>query len=634
MVQLQSFQRASRRFARLAVAAAALAAGFTAGAGEPAFGQGAEVEPNGTCAGAQDLGAIEATTVITGELASTLAAPDVDFFRMTATPGSTVVVDLEGQATGGGTLVDPFLGAFDGRCAGSAIDDDSGDDTNARLTLVVPTDGVVVAGVTQCCDSAFAGGGVGTYTLTLAPVLMAGSITGRLVDAETGLPLSGDYPLYASLELRRCRAGGCGEVVGRINAATDGSFRFETDIAGGALLTGAYQLHATVGQSYRYQPTTTPSFVIGKGEDLDVGSIALAPYPRARSIAGRIVDARSGAPLSGGAHPQARVELRLCEGGGCYGPVASQDTDANGRFQFERDYNGGPLLALRYQIVVSAPQYDSGLSGEFDVAPGADHDLGDVRLSPIPMAGSIRGRVVDAVTGAVLRGDARPFARVELRACGDGGCYYGVVATAQSDAQGRFRFDRDGSGNPLVARDYQVVVSAGQYDDREAPRFAVTEGQHKDLGDILLQSHPLRFTEIRACGNLPLEGGDCAYSVRVTNGLSMTLEGGIWSMVATQSDPWGGRRPLFQTGTPVAVRMTPGASQVVEFKFHVPGSAPDGQTICTEAIGGRAPEPYFDVLGRTDLFCITKGASGFTVLGDREAHERMYPRADAVYPAE
>lgn len=626
-----SFASSGRTFRRAALAAA-LAAATASGTALRTFGQGTEIEPNGTCATAQDLGHVDATTVISGVLDSA-AAPDVDFFRFTATPNTTMVVDLEGQATDQGTLGDPYVGAFDARCALLGIDDDGGTDLNARLTVAVPADGVVVVAAAQCCDGAFAGGGTGTYALTLAPVQMAGSIGGRVVDADSGAPLPGDHPLYAGVELRRCTAGRCGEVVVRTNAASDGSFRIASDGFGNPLLTGTYQVLAFVGQPYRYQPVTTVPFAVGKGQDLDIGAIGLVPFPRAGSIGGRIVNARGGAPLPGAVDPFTRVELRLCDGGSCYNTVADQPTDADGRFRFERDYAGNALLATTYRIVVSARQFQAGESAEFAVAADAAHDLGDFALNPIPMAGSIRGRVVDAATGAVLRGDARPFARVELRAC-DAGGWCSAVATANTDAQGRFRFDRDGAGNPLEAREYRLAVTGDQYDSHETARLAVAEGQHKDVGDVLLRSHPLRFTEVRACGNLPLEGGDCAYSVRVTNGLSTTLEGGIWSLVGTQSDPWGGRRPLFQTGNPVSVRLTPGSSQVVQFQFHVPASAPNGQTICTEAVGGRAPQPYFDVIGRTDLFCITKGAQGFSVLSDKAANAVLHPRTDAARPSE
>jgi hypothetical protein len=77
-----------------------------------------------------------------------------------------VSVDLEGQSTGQGTLVDPFLGAFDSGCALIAVNDDWGG-LNSRLVLTIPADGILVLGVTRCCDGDFNQGGEGSYRITV-----------------------------------------------------------------------------------------------------------------------------------------------------------------------------------------------------------------------------------------------------------------------------------------------------------------------------------------------------------------------------------------------------------------------------------------------------------------------------------
>jgi PKD repeat protein len=77
-----------------------------------------------------------------------------------------VTVDLEGQATGQGTLGDPFLGAFDSGCNLIALNDDNGVNLNSRLVVTIPADGILVLGVTRCCDSDFNQGGSGSYRLT------------------------------------------------------------------------------------------------------------------------------------------------------------------------------------------------------------------------------------------------------------------------------------------------------------------------------------------------------------------------------------------------------------------------------------------------------------------------------------
>ncbi|MGH9893018.1 MAG: hypothetical protein ACREA0_13710, partial [bacterium] len=133
-----------------------------------AYGQ--DTEPNNPCTSAQDLGAVALPFVQQGELVDLDPDPDdVDFFRLEGTPGAIIRVDLEGAATGAGTLEDPFLGFFDSACNLLSLNDDSGGTLNSRLNITVPADGFFVLGVTRCCDGDFSAGGIGTYRLTLTP---------------------------------------------------------------------------------------------------------------------------------------------------------------------------------------------------------------------------------------------------------------------------------------------------------------------------------------------------------------------------------------------------------------------------------------------------------------------------------
>jgi PKD repeat protein len=136
------------------------------------FSQGTEAEPNNTCPTAQDVGTLTLPYVLDGSLdGSPLPSGDVDFVRFSATPLTTVRVDLEGQATGKGTLGDPFLGFFDSGCNLIAANDDNGVTLNSRLVITIPADGVGVLGVTRCCDGGFDQGGSGSYQLTIQEVL-------------------------------------------------------------------------------------------------------------------------------------------------------------------------------------------------------------------------------------------------------------------------------------------------------------------------------------------------------------------------------------------------------------------------------------------------------------------------------
>jgi hypothetical protein len=191
-----------------------------------AFAQGSEVEPNNTCPAAQNFGAVTLPFTVEGSIEP---LPDVDFFRFTGTPGTGVLVDLEGAATGKGTLPDPFLGLFDSNCNLLVADD------FAQLRFVIPPDGVFILAATSCCDGGFTGdgGSSGSYELTITPLLLAGSISGRIVDAASGNPLRGDAIPFANVELQRCH-NDCVVVEVVNNQATDtqGHFLFLSDFTG------------------------------------------------------------------------------------------------------------------------------------------------------------------------------------------------------------------------------------------------------------------------------------------------------------------------------------------------------------------------------------------------------------------
>ncbi len=140
-----------------------------------ASGYGTDLEPNNSCPAAQNIGLVGLPYTLNGSLDPVApASGDVDFFRFEGTPHAAVRADLEGQATGAGTLGDPFLGFFgssESGCALFARDDDGGVGLNSRLAFSIPADGVFVLAVTRCCDGNFTDGGVGSYRLSIQEVL-------------------------------------------------------------------------------------------------------------------------------------------------------------------------------------------------------------------------------------------------------------------------------------------------------------------------------------------------------------------------------------------------------------------------------------------------------------------------------
>jgi hypothetical protein len=152
--------------------------------------QGVEVEPNNPCAVAQNFG----DTGLPYDVSGNLDLNDVDFFRFNANAGEEIVADLEGSATGQGTLGDPFLGLFDSNCNLLAIDDDNGTSLNSRLYFTVRADGVFVFVAAGCCDSFF-------FNDTATTEIYTASYT---LSRHGALPISG-RPAH-----RRGRRGGEG----------------------------------------------------------------------------------------------------------------------------------------------------------------------------------------------------------------------------------------------------------------------------------------------------------------------------------------------------------------------------------------------------------------------------------------
>jgi hypothetical protein len=337
-----------------------------------------EIEPNNPCPSAQDFGATGLPVSVFGALSPSPDEPDVDFFRFTLPPGEFVRADLEGAPTGQGTLGDPFLGLFDAGCNLVAVNDDSGS-LNSRLIFEAPADGIVTMGVTACCDGEFIGGGEGSYLLSLTRLAAIDSIAGRIVDGDTGTPLSGqDFP-YASVQLLRCEDFGCFEFISFQQADGDGFFQFTSDQFGNALSTGTYQVLASAAG---YESLSNPPFEVGEGEAFDLGDLPLSRVQVIGTVSGRVVDAVTGKPVSGLLPPYALVFLERCENGACYG-FAGANPDADGRFQFD-----GAVFSIppgTFRLRGFADDYRESVSAEFPLGAFEDLDVGDFPLTPFPI---------------------------------------------------------------------------------------------------------------------------------------------------------------------------------------------------------------------------------------------------------
>ena len=95
---------------------------------------------------------------------------DLDGFRVDLEAGKRYRFDLEGAATGRGTLLDPFLSLYGDSFNVSHFigeDDDGGEGPNSRLTYTATASGTYHLEVTEQV------GAVGTYTLSVREILLA-----------------------------------------------------------------------------------------------------------------------------------------------------------------------------------------------------------------------------------------------------------------------------------------------------------------------------------------------------------------------------------------------------------------------------------------------------------------------------
>ena len=103
-----------------------------------------------------------------------------------------------------------------------------------------------------------------------------GSISGRVVDAVTGSPLSGEIDPFALVSLLRCDNSGNCFFMNSQFADNTGGFQFVSDFSGQRLEVGTYQIFASAAN---YQQNQTQFFAVAEGENKDIGDFKLQPFP-------------------------------------------------------------------------------------------------------------------------------------------------------------------------------------------------------------------------------------------------------------------------------------------------------------------------------------------------------------------
>lgn len=373
---------------------------------------------------------------------------------------------------------------------------------------------------------------------------------------------------------------------------------------------GAVTLQLDAGETYYLQ--VGPSF--GQSGSAQINLIEIA------SISGRITDSGTGLALPGNQPPFAVATLQRICGPNCIENIASQNADGDGRFVFD-NYFGNPLPPGTYQIEAFASLYDHTIFGPFEFT-GANLDVGDLAIAPTPTIGSISGRLIDAATSQPVSPTFAPI--LSLFRCDTSGCLF--VNAVTPDSKGRFRFETDQFGNPLPAGNYQVSANADQYHQQAVPIFPVGGDEHRSLGNVRIQSFPVRVSEIVHCPTIPGSGGTCEFRVRLTNGTNSSLRGEAWSFVegGLPDTPVGFTN--FQTQQPSTIDLNRGSSQVFHFQFTAPPSNSFGQSfLCVRLFAGIGDNPLFNTVARHDLFCVVREGAGFVFVSPDEVLSNTIP---------
>ncbi|MGQ0701244.1 MAG: hypothetical protein ACT4PZ_23740 [Panacagrimonas sp.] len=315
----------------------------------------------------------------------TLPASDVDFFRLSLTPGTRVSATLIGNSSGGGeALGDAFMGLFfdgpDG-CQLQTVNDDGAGAGGALIRFDVPASGVVILAATGCCDGGFTGDHTraGAYTLTVRE-LIEGTISGRVTDARNGAPLSGDFPTNAQLEIEQCESAepesNCFEAFAHRNVGSDGRFSYPVN---------SLDTPLEVGRSYRLRVRASAfeevltRFTVADASTIEVGDLALPAIKLIRRIRARLLEQVTRARIPGDSFPFGRIALLSCdETGKSCSFVNEGATDSTGTLRFPGNDGFGRLLQPgMYRI--------EGHSGEHSVRRSDPFQVGEDQVVTVEM---------------------------------------------------------------------------------------------------------------------------------------------------------------------------------------------------------------------------------------------------------
>lgn len=269
----------------------------------------------------------------------------------------------------------------------------------------------------------------------------------------------------------------------------------------------------------------------------------------------------------------------------------------------------------------------------FQVATDQQIDLGDIPVQSVPVLDMLTGRVIDSTTGGPIPSTFDTYTRVTLYRCYNPECSNGMsnVNSASVVDNGVFQITSNQSYQPITSGDYMVVVSALQYETGSFPVYLDATRGTIDLGDLAIQSLPVRFSDVVGCMNVPASGGTCSYSVRLTNGLATTIKPIVWSIVKVDQlglpYPYpvsSGGVSVFQPEPEQTVVLKSTSSQVVTFSFSIPKGVAERAVICTTAyVSKDRSTRMLETIGQHQLFCLYRNVNGTFVRMNEQQLQRF-----------
>jgi len=558
----------------------------------------AEVEPNNSCAIAQDIGAAPGTSV-TGEIVT----GDVDFYRVTATPGKLLQANLSANLGGGGSLLDSIIGVFDSSCQQIAMNDYAGPDMDSRVLFKVPADGVVIFAAAGFPDFFFEGSPyeLGSYTLKVIKPA-APYLTGTVTEAGTGQPLP---PNLGPVSLLHCDGPGydtCRDEVVTLPVSSDGSFALSL----GGMDPGYYQLRtvpngygSTYSAPFAYEGPETVAKIALKVKPLPV--TLSSPTACKRSTQGgdcsfsvtvtnttasaidadvwTVVDASpSGAPYGTsnfmtGAAAYTPAHVQIAAGASAVVsqvlPIASALTGVTGQATVYVGKTGKPLATMGqtgFGFTVTARGTSSlSLTQAKLIHEGNLRREKAARQATPGARKSVAGATTVSFTGTLLNADTgtpvtQPFAPyVNLYACAQPGYALctGYIDGAQAGLDGSFSIDT----RKLAAGRYQFWATGSTGFDIGYSATFDYDGTTAPVTHFTIPPKHIVVANVKGCTNgdaLPA-GSKCSYSYDLSNTGTTARTLAFWTSALVQP-----------TGSPANTTA-----------FSVPGDGGQAQTLIT-----------------------------------------------------